>query len=62
MTTKEIVKTGRMPRTSNTLLEATDTATVLKHLAYRHRVGLLMASTVTLLVYIVTDKIISIFS
>lgn len=37
------------------------TSRILAHIAYRHRVGLLMASTMALLSYIAWDKIISLF-
>lgn len=56
-----IKDTGRMPRTTNTILEATSTLEVLHYLVKRHKVGLLETAAIGLLVYIISDKLITVF-
>lgn len=60
MSKSEVVG-GRMPRSTNTILEATETVEVLRYLVKRHKVGLLQIAVGVLVVYIVGDKLMSIF-
>lgn len=43
------------------IISEMSTTRILTYVAYRHRVGLLMASTAGLLAYVAWDKIISLF-
>lgn len=52
---------GKKPNIKVRVVEQTPTLEILRHLAYRHRVGLLITSTVLLVAYIAYDKVISIF-
>lgn len=52
---------GKRPKTKVNILERTDTSTIISHLMYRHRVGLLSGLSFISVGFIVYDKIITIF-
>jgi hypothetical protein len=52
---------GKTPKINVNVLERTSTSVILRHLAYRHRVGLLITAVALLVSYIAYDKVVSIF-
>lgn len=52
---------GKKPKINVNVLERTDSSVIIRHLIYRHRVGLLILTTALLFGYILYDKFLNIF-